>query len=325
MSHPAGDRPLVSVLIPCYNAERWIGQTLASVFAQTWPNLEVVVVNDGSKDGSLGLLESIRDERLRVFSQENRGQTAALNRCLAEARGDFIQYLDADDLLHPEKIARQMERLLREPGCIATSEWARFYGEPEEARFVPDGTWQDLEPVDWLVEAWKDGGGMLFPALWLAPRYLVERIGPWQEDLTLNNDAEYFTRLVLTSKRVLFCPGAKAYYRSGVPGSLSGLKSEAGWRSQWKVIEACEGYLRKAEDSERTRRPLAMLWQRYAHACYPQQPTLADAAVARARQLHTVRAWPGGGRAFRLVTRLFGWKAARRLQVAYYRRRYGHP
>lgn len=319
MSYPVGDCPLVSVLMPCYNAERWIGQTLGSVFAQTWPNLEIVVVNDGSRDGSLDLLEAVRDPRLRVFSHENRGQTAALNRCLSEAQGEFIQYLDADDLLHPEKIARQMERVLQEPGCIATSEWARFYGAPEEARFVPDDTWQDLAPVDWLVESWKDGGGMLFPALWLAPRDLVARIGPWREDLTLNNDAEYFTRLVLASRRVLFCPGAMAYYRSGVPGSLSGLRSEAGWRSQWKVLDACEGYLLSVENSERTRRALSILWQTLAHASYPHVPELAEQAESRGLALHRKLHSPDGGKSFRLVQKFFGWRKARRLQEAYYR------
>ncbi|MFN8010156.1 MAG: glycosyltransferase [Holophagaceae bacterium] len=317
--------PTVSIVVPCYNAERWIQETLDSVFVQTFADFEVIVVNDGSTDGSLKVLERVTDPRLRVFSQENRGQTAALNRGLAEARGAYIQYLDADDLLHPEKLARQMERLKGQPGCIATAEWARFYGSPAEARFVPDGTWQDLAPVDWLVESWKDGGGMLFPALWLAPRDLIERIGPWREDLTLNNDAEYFTRLVLASKRVLFCAGARAYYRSGVPGSLSGLKSEAGWRSQWQVLEACERYLLSAEDSDRSRRSLAMLWQRFAHACYPYLPSLAEQAVRKGLSLHPVEASPGGGRAFHLVSKVLGWRIARRMQHAYYRRRYAKP
>lgn len=319
MSNPPGNHPLVSVLIPCYNAERWIGQTLESVFAQTWPNLEVVVVNDGSKDGSLTMLETFQDPRLRVFSQENRGQTATLNRCLAEARGDFIQYLDADDLLHPEKISRQMERLLHEPGCIATSEWARFYGRPEEARFVPDGTWQNLAPVDWLVESWKDGGGMMYPALWLAPRELVNRIGPWREDLTLANDAEYFARLVLTAKKVLYCEGAKTYYRSGNPGSLSGLKSEAGLRSQWKVLEACETYLLSSENSTRTRRAMSRLWQTFAHACYPYAPNLADQAEARGVAFDPELIFPSGGKGFRFLRHFLGWRRARGLQATFFR------
>lgn len=317
------DQPLVSVLIPCYNAENWILQTLGSVFAQTWTNIEIVVVNDGSKDKSLDLLQGIRDPRLRVLSQDNRGQTAALNHCLAESRGTFIQYLDADDLLHPEKISHQMARLECEPHCIATSEWARFYNEPAKAHFVPDGTWQDLAPVDWLVESWKEGGGMLFPAMWLAPRELVDRIGPWREDLTLNNDAEYFSRLVLASKHVLFCREAKAYYRSGFPGSLSGLKSDAGWRSQWKVLECCEAYLLAAEDSERTHRVLSMLWQRFAHASFPYEARLAESAIIRAQNLHRdANLAPDGGQAFKFVSAILGWRMALIMQHWYYQKRY---
>ena len=317
--HRESSGPLVSVLIPCYNAERWILQTLDSVLRQSWRNLEVLVVDDGSKDASLNLLGSITDPRMRVVSQENQGQTSALNRCLLEARGDFIQYLDADDLIHPEKIERQMKRLVDAPDCLATSEWARFYDQPDQARFIPDETWCDVAPVDWLVEAWRDGGGMLFPAQWLASRNLVDRIGPWREDLTLNNDAEYFSRLVLASERILFCKGAKAYYRSGISGSLSGLKSKEGWKSQWIVIECCENYLLGAENTERTRRAISILWQRFAHACHPYDPLLADQAIERAHELHPVSVVPTGGHAYRVIQSLLGWRTARRFQTKYYR------
>src|SRR5579862_6606561 len=100
--------PKVSVLIPCYNAEKWVGETLESVFRQTWPEIEVIVVDDGSTDRSVDVVRSFARPNLRLIQQANRGSTAARNVCCKHAVGDYIHYLDADDLIEPDKIALQM-------------------------------------------------------------------------------------------------------------------------------------------------------------------------------------------------------------------------
>jgi glycosyltransferase involved in cell wall biosynthesis len=310
-------QPLVSVLIPCYNAARWIRETLESVLAQTWPNIEIIVVNDGSTDDTRSILAEYLCKGVAVIDQPNRGPSAALNRCLSAAHGEFIQYLDADDLIAPDKIELQMARLLEQPDCIATAEWARFRDKSESANFEPDETWQDMDPVDWLVADWREGGGMMYPAMWLLPRRLVETIGPWGEALTLTNDTEYFSRAVLAARKLLFCRGARTYYRSGFSGSLSGLKSRTGWESQYKVISLCQGYLLAREDSERTRRVCSMLWQRFAHASYPYASDLANRALEHAAALHPARLAPEGGSAFKFASHVLGWKAARMLQRLY--------
>ena len=126
----SSDAPLVSVLIPCYNAGRWIDETLDSVLAQTWPNVEIIVVDDGSTDDSGAILDGYAARGVTCIHQPNRGKTAALNRCLHGARGEFVQYLDADDLLAPDKIELQVSRLTEAEGCIATAKWARFSDTP---------------------------------------------------------------------------------------------------------------------------------------------------------------------------------------------------
>jgi glycosyltransferase involved in cell wall biosynthesis len=229
--------PLVSILISCFNAEHFIQATLESALNQTWSNIEIVVVNDGSTDQTAREIERCSSPKLSVVHQRNRGQTAALNVCLGRARGQFIQYLDADDLISSDKIERQLRRLIGRPRCIASAEWGRFYSNPKEAKFLPEEVWQDLSAVDWLALSRRDGLGMMFPALWLMPRCVVEAAGGWREELSLNNDAEYFTRVLLHADRVLFCEGAKCYYRSGVANSLSGRKSSAAWQSQFAVNE----------------------------------------------------------------------------------------
>lgn len=209
-----------------------------------------------------------------------------------------------------------MQRLASAPGCVASAEWGRFRSNPDETRFVPETVWQDLGVLDWLAGSRANGLDMMFPALWLIPRSLVEQVGLWREELTLNNDAEYFTRVLLAASRVLFCRGARCYYRSGQGGSLSGRKNPAALRSQFEVLNLCESYVLAREDTGRMRRGFSLSWQHFAHAAYPYDPALAERAIARAARLDDIRIKPGGGVAFHVASKLLGWRLARRLQVA---------
>jgi glycosyltransferase involved in cell wall biosynthesis len=306
--------PRISILIPCYNAAKFVGETLESVLRQTWPEIEVIVVDDGSQDESTAVIE--RFPRVSLIRQENLGACAARNRAYNASTGAYIQFIDADDLIEPDKIERQLTRLVDNPKCVASSEWGRFYSSPDETRFDPERVRCDLSPLDWLVASRADGLCMLLPALWLIPRPIANAAGPWDETLTLGDDGEYFTRILLMSERVLFCPGARCHYRSGVSGSLSSRKSLRAWASGYRVLELCEAHVRAHEDSERVRRGFALSWQCLAHSAYPYDPALAENALARAQTLHPVRIMPGGGLRFRWLSRLIGWRAARRLQVA---------
>lgn len=309
-------RALVSVVIPCFNAERWIGATLDAVLSQTWSHIETIVVDDGSTDGAVDLVRGYESRGVKLIVQQNRGAAAARNVGFAAARGAYVQFMDADDLISPDKVRSQVERLEPYADAVATCPWARFNINPGDAVFASFTRSHDLSPIDWLVEAWSDGGGMLFPAMWLVPRQVISRAGLWREDLSLNDDGEFFTRVVLASNRVLFCEGGSAYYRSGLQGSLSGMKSARAWQSGFEAIRSCIESARNVEDSERVRRCGSLLWQVYAHSCYPYEPRIANEALARARRLHRVEIRPSGGVAFKALSRVIGWRLARRLQVA---------
>jgi glycosyltransferase involved in cell wall biosynthesis len=309
-------KPLVSVLIPCFNAEKYVGETLESVLRQSWSNIEIIVVNDGSTDGSLNEIRRFNAANLTVLDRVNAGAAASRNEAFRRSSGAFIQFLDADDILDSEKIAAQIRQLEHEPNSLSAATWERFYrriGDWGGARGWIDA---DLDPLEWLACDRRDGLGMMLPAMWLIPRQVTIDAGPWREDLTLADDTEYFTRIVLASSRVLFCRDAHCYYRSGIQGSLSGRKSPAAWASQFKVTELCETHVRARDDSERTRRSFALSWQYLAHACYPYDPVLAELALGRARSLHSIRIRADGGPKFQAVARLIGWRSARRLQVA---------
>lgn len=308
--------PLVSVLVPCHNAAPWLAATLESVLAQTWPHREIIVVDDGSTDDSPAIARAYAARGVRLFTQANVGASAARNRALREARGEYLQFLDADDLLSPGKLAAQVSLLAdRAPGTLATCAWGRFTGDPASARFVDDAVFRDFSPVEFLVLA-GETGAMMHPSAWLVPRPVAALAGPWNEELTLNDDGEYFARVALASAGLVFAadPAARSFYRSGLPGSLSRRRDDRARRSQYRSLELIIHALLAAEDSPRTRRACAGYWRRFVHDFYPAPPELIAAAEAEVRRLGDELGEPPMGPRTRLLARLVGWRAVRRLQ-----------
>ena len=314
-------KPLVSILIPGYNAEAWLAATLESAIAQTWPNKEIIVVDDGSKDNTLAVATRFESPIVKVITQENKGASAARNRALQVAQGHFIQYLDADDLLAPDKIERQLQLLKDSSDWIAAAEWSRFYKSPSEALFTSQPLWTDCSPVEWLVCAWE-GNWMMHPAAWLLPRQIVEKAGSWNETLSLNDDGEYFCRVVLASVGVKFCHGAKSFYRSGISNSLSGSQSRYALESAFNSLELCANYLLSKENSPRTRHVCATVFQRFIYGVYPEVPDLQKKAEAKVQQLGGSDVLPYGGPMFQILSYTVGWKQAKRIQKLAYR--YGY-
>ncbi len=146
-------KPLVSILIPAYNAEDWIADTLRAALAQTWQRKEIIVVDDGSKDGTAEVARRFASKGVCVVSRENQGAAATRNHALSLSQGDYIQWLDADDLLAPDKIERQLAA--RPEGdserILLSSPWAYFNYRTDRARFAPTSLWADLTPVEWLL------------------------------------------------------------------------------------------------------------------------------------------------------------------------------
>jgi glycosyltransferase involved in cell wall biosynthesis len=200
-------KPLVSVLVPAYNAEDWLAESLRSALEQTWEHKEIIVVDDGSRDGTLAVARQFQSNRVRVVSQENQGAAAARNKCFSLSQGEYIQWLDADDLLEPDKISRQMEVLNRNATSrtLLSSEWAWFFYRHRRARFTPTLIWCDLSPVEWLLRKMQHNLHMQ-TATWLVSRELTEAAGPWNTQLLGDDDGEYFCRVLLASKGVRFVP-----------------------------------------------------------------------------------------------------------------------
>jgi glycosyltransferase involved in cell wall biosynthesis len=306
--------PLVSILIPCHNAAPWLAQTLESALAQTWPHQEIIVVDDGSRDDSAEIARTFADRGVKVIVQENHGASAARNRAYRLSQGDFIQYLDADDLLAPDKIEHQMSLADKTgPDAVLCGTWSRFTHTPADADFIPQPLCTDAVPIDWVVTKFEQNA-MMHPAAWLTPRTLAERAGPWDENLSLDDDGEYFTRVVLASRGIRFCREAVSYYRSNLAGSLSGTKSERAWASAFRSLVLSSGRLLALEDTPRTRHACATIFQSFIYESYPRAAECRDRAAAKVAALGGSTLPPPGGPKYRWARRLLGWRLAKRLQ-----------
>jgi glycosyltransferase involved in cell wall biosynthesis len=146
-------KPLVSILIPAYNSEKWLAYTLQSAVAQTWERKEIIVVDDGSTDRTAEMARRFASKEVKVVSTANGGLSAAVNHAFQLCQGDYIQELDSDDLLSPDKIERQLAALREGDSkrILLSSPWAYFYYRTSHARFIPNSLWHDLSPVEWLL------------------------------------------------------------------------------------------------------------------------------------------------------------------------------
>lgn len=189
---------LVSVVIPVYNGARYLEETLNSVLAQSYQPLEVIVVDDGSSDGTSDLLLRFGDRITRI-TQDNQGQAAARNRGIAAARGEYIAFLDADDLWHANKLTRQIAHLQSTSGTDACVTLIENFVSPELRG-----------SLDKVLSGAKPGYSVV--SLVTGRRFL-DRIGMFDETLQHAADTEWFLRAQAMDAKVDVLPEVLVYRR----------------------------------------------------------------------------------------------------------------
>jgi glycosyltransferase involved in cell wall biosynthesis len=232
----------VSVVIPCHNVAEHIPKAFASVMQQTHPDLDVVCVDDGSTDDTprvLAALVEAHPGRARVINQPNRGASAARNAGLRATTGPYVQFLDADDALHPDKIAAQMALSEREglPDLVV--------GDFEQA--MPDGL---LLPVlalhgrHWMALI-RTRMGTTSANLW--KRDSLERAGGWNEEMASSQDYELMFRLLRNGARVVWDAHIRTQVLKRAHGSISRTGVEANWDRYIALRRAMKEHLEQAD------------------------------------------------------------------------------
>jgi len=311
--------PLVSIIIPAFNAGNYIGSSIDAVLRQTYTNLEIIVVNDGSTDDTASVIKSYTDKRIRYIEQQNGGQCKASNTGLLHAAGELIRFFDADDVLNKEHIELQVKKLNNKTDAICSCEWGRFYnGIPESAQFEPETVWQDMNPLDWLKNALQQKSTMMGGWLWLIPRAIIDKTGGWDERLSLNNDFEFSIRLLLNANEVLFATGAKLYYRTG-DQTLSVTKSKAAYEAAYLSTQLGCSYLLSEENTSLMCRLCANRYQEWIYQIYPSYPDLCRKMEKEISDLGGSDTKVGGGIILKLLTVFFGWKMAKKIQSFFYK------
>ncbi len=310
--------PLVSILIPAYNAEDWIADTLRSAIDQTWPRKEIIVVDDGSTDRTVEVVKLVATKQVTVVSTVNQGLSAAVNHAYRLSQGDYIQELDADDLMAPDKIARQLAALHETDSkrILLSSPWAHFYFRTSAAQFIRNSLWQDLSPVEWLLRKMGENLHMQ-NATWLVSREIAEAAGPWDATLHYDQDGEYFARVLLASEGTRFVPEGRVFYRANDGNRISFIgKSKKKRKSLLRSMKLHIQYLRSLEDSERVRKACLTYMQNWFGNFYPDQPELAEELQAIAAELQGHLEIPKFRRKYAWMEPIFGRRSASWAQTA---------
>jgi len=310
--------PLVSILIPSFNAERWIKQTLESAISQDYPRKEVIIVDDGSTDRTLEIARTFDSRSVLVITQPNAGGPAARNRALAHAQGEYVQWLDHDDLLAPSKISNQINEreCVQSDRVLLSCPYATFYYRWEKARLSKCRLYRDLTPSEYYFVKFSDDT-FIHPSSWLVSRKLSDLAGPWWELRSPDDDGEYFCRVVAQSEGVHFVQKARSYWRVGNQGFSEAWKqSQVHLEALFESTVRCVEHYRKLENTERSRAACVAFLQNRLIYFYPDSPHIVKQMSALAGELGGALKPPSLKWKYRYVKAVFGWSATQRFRFA---------
>ena len=310
------NKPLVSVIIPVYNAQKYLSQTVESVLNQSYENIEIIIIDDSSIDNSFQLAKSFRNEKITSITQKNTGAAIARNTGLKLANGKYIQFLDADDRLSPHKIELQVKALNECENKVAVCDYISFFDDDEisnlkgkdQSTFI----YSSDDPLDFLVTLWGGKGKSNFIQTnsWLVPLKLIEAANYWREYRCPDDDGEFFTRLLLKSKGIVYVPNAINYYRRFLSETnLSQQVSFSALKNSLLTIDLKYQYCLKAGKHELLDKAISRQYLNFAVYNYLNNKKLSKIAYRRYRNFRIKLSPPKiGGYAVEVMKKIVGWK-----------------
>jgi glycosyltransferase involved in cell wall biosynthesis len=311
---------LVSIIIPVYNSAAVLASTIESALDQTYPYKEIIVVDDGSTDESYRIAKAYDSAYIKAIQQRSAGAAVARNTGLEVAKGDFIQFLDAGDLLSSNKIELQVAALKNNPDKVAVCNYKQFTNEedlkndiyPDQSSFI----YSSEDPQDFLIRLWGGYGEMNFiqTNCWLVPKNIIDKAGKWRAFRCPDDDGEYFARVLLESNGIVNVPGAYNYYHIHPKGinQLSQNRNLKYLKNTLLTIDLKYQYLLRKNHHPFLNRAIASQYLNFAINVFPAQKSLSSIALKRYMHFKIKVPFPVlGGRFIELIKLLFGWKAAR--------------
>lgn len=230
---------LVSVIIPCFNAEQWLREAIESILAQTYPQIEIIVIDDGSSDRSLAIIQSY-GEKLIWRTGKNQGANKARNLGFTLSQGEYIQYLDADDYLLPDKIAKQVQTLQATTADFVYSDW-RYQHHLDRGHFYLDRIQVCGVKTDFLEsllsnDRWSNLAPILFT------RSIINRVS-WDESLKAAQDRDFLISVMLANAQPVYQPGCDSIYRMHSATTVSTTSKLRWLQAHCLVMEKAEKQL----------------------------------------------------------------------------------
>lgn len=298
--------PLVSIIIPCFNAQRFIEAALQSALDQTYSPMEIVAVDDASEDGTLNVLRHYGD-KVRILSVPHGGGAAARNHGLKAAQGEFIQFLDADDLLHPGKIECQMEAQRRHPSDINFCDGVEISGTDEAVLRRFNARYDGGDPLLFVLRNEMQTSAPLHRKEGLA------KVGGFREELPCAQERDLHLRLACSGATFHQTPET-LYTKRRFPGSVSS-RYERVLEQYGNILgPAFDNLSQRGALSESRARAFAEFMMRCArHALRRNMTDLALRYVAEAKRMHSGGGLTAYGPTYRWAFRLLGPVRAERL------------
>ncbi|MGC3988613.1 MAG: glycosyltransferase [Chthoniobacteraceae bacterium] len=297
--------PLVSIAIPCYNSERWIRQCVESALNQTWPHKEVIVVDDGSTDASLAILAEFGDS-IRVLVGAHAGANHARNQALQAAHGEWMQYLDSDDYLEPEKLADHLAHV-GEADVIYSPVWMEDLHRKTRVPSAID-TSTDLF-CQWISWQLPQTGG----TLWRREKQLA--IGGWNESMPCCQEHELYLRALQNGLAFTYHPTPHAVYRLWSEETLCRKDPRLVLRVRSELIARLETWMRAKSEWTEAHRLTA------GQAYLEMSRTFAKYDLAEAASYHRTHReqrqialqGPAAPLSYRMFYHLFGFTNAEKI------------
>jgi len=305
-------RPLVSIIIPCYNSERWVAEAIESCLRQTYQPIEVIVVDDGSTDGSLSVIQKYA-EHVIILTGPNRKLSAARNKGFAVSTGDYCLFLDADDYLSPDTVEALLEAATAKENCVGVCRWCRFIDTPQGREIIEVGEDYQVEG-DLFYNRFTKWFMPPHSILW--PRQVFERLGGWDEKLLNYHDYDLMARALLDGVGISRVHRGYAYYRKHSDTiSSSALISRDHILSRIYFVEKLETLLQEKELLERYASIVAGFYANIASVSLGLHDDLSERCIQRAIEFDGTRTISQGTWLHRIGVRLLGWKRKQRLAI----------
>ncbi len=292
------ENPLVSILIPLYNSEKYIAETIESCLRQTYKAIEIILVDDGSTDDSLKIARKYEKEytHILVFSQKNSGAPTARNRAFVESLGEFVVFLDSDDLLHPNNIELQIKTLITlDKSIVSFGEMSSFQKDISACTFKKLPSQRNYDnPIDYILDEKNHGFNTTVPFLWMIPRNIVEVSGGWNESLIINQDTEFIYKIILNSEGLRFTPNALGYYRLDNTESISRKMSHKKAIALVHSISLLEKTILKYERTHRVYKHFAKSYKYMMYRLYPDHVEAVDLAYKHYKRIGIKFVYIGG-------------------------------